>query len=752
MAAPIDNRVEGSAGNAESNYQSAGEEEERRSTLHSAGSSKTRKEERTNSQGNIFGGSSRKSLDKSAMLESNNHMPSKNHRFLEDDDSDGFDHFGSRFMMTEKNPIRLAWSVVLCLLLGYTATAFLYRFTFCTFHIGPNGMDPIGENDVGWKVIDLTVDVLFWIDLFVTFFLTYKDSKGREVDSMKLVAKNYLMFYFWINLLACLPEEAFSSIILAGQEDPDPSNTIDLRVTRVYRLQRISRLARLARVTRLVKFAHIMSSSHIWKWFQEQRGVRVVNFLVGLFWALHLMACGWYLCAALHDDVQMTWVARRGVDNNGNTLLDQPPFEQWLVSMYFVLTVFTTVGFGDISAGTEAEIIYVAFTMLVGAVVHSIIISEVIGIVTSTDEVQKVIDKQVSLIEAFSAHTQLDGETSKQMKSEITWRARNWARSYGFDKKEMKDLITGKYMPRWLIAKMPKSIFNGSLIKNDFIRCVSVVPPRLPCLLAVHLLSCDFEAGEIVYQMGDFPFNIFLVCGGTFSHVGRPGPQGGTDATEAEDVAKAAQGDPQTESSHVLVQALPSTYDEAVNSSTAKTRLFPYRLFSHGSYFGDHELIWGKPRYSTVRCERKGSALTLHKSDFHDLREMLPQFAYCWASQSRRRERYRRHCLTLLTGKVSFKQVAASRIQAFLRRRKQRGAAEQGVFEAQVAEATVSRTVGRSMPRVTHQASSQLDEAASKDSIESLRREVLCLRKDIRQLLKDQGKSSLNDDGDTMCL
>lgn len=48
-----------------------------------------------------------------------------------------------------------------------------------------------------------------------------------------------------------------------------------------------------------------------------------------------------------------------------------------------------TPGFGDIGAVTTGEIIYVSFTMLVGAVVHSIIVSEMIGVVTAMDVEQQ---------------------------------------------------------------------------------------------------------------------------------------------------------------------------------------------------------------------------------------------------------------------------------------------------------------------------------------------------------------------------
>lgn len=118
-------------------------------------------------------------------------------------------------------------------------------------------------------------------------------------------------------------------------------------------------------------------------------------------WIVHILACGWYLCAALHEVPADTWVMRRVLDAEGATVVDREPFDQWLNAMYFVLTVFTTVGFGDMFAVTNGEIVYVCITMGVGAVVHSIIISEVINVVTSSDQMNVFVMKQRELIEAL---------------------------------------------------------------------------------------------------------------------------------------------------------------------------------------------------------------------------------------------------------------------------------------------------------------------------------------------------------------
>ena len=45
--------------------------------------------------------------------------------------------------------------------------------------------------------------------------------------------------------------------------------------------------------------------SPLWKWLQTLRGVRIINVLVGLFFSVHLLACGWYMCASLHANVQV---------------------------------------------------------------------------------------------------------------------------------------------------------------------------------------------------------------------------------------------------------------------------------------------------------------------------------------------------------------------------------------------------------------------------------------------------------------
>merc|ERR1719343_89147 len=200
--------------------------------------------------------------------------------------------------------------------------------------------------------------------------------------------------------------------------------------------------------------------------------------------------------------------------------------------MYFILTVFTTVGFGDMSAFTIGEIVYVAFVMMVGAIVHSIIISEMINLISEVDEDTKWRRTQVSLLEAYSSHAGLDTLTRERLTG--------WVNSLPsgrstFDPEEMRKLLTSGRMPRKLLGEMPDRLFEGKLQRNKLMKscefsCLGgAMPPRFSLLLSTVLHMRSFKAKDVVFELHDHAFNIFLVIAGTFAYVGEATDSGGFD-------------------------------------------------------------------------------------------------------------------------------------------------------------------------------------------------------------------------------
>lgn len=75
---------------------------------------------------------------------------------------------------------------------------------------------------------------------------------------------------------------------------------------------------------------------------------RLLLFFI-LFLALcHNLSCLWFLVAKLDDFSERTWVFRYGYDYASLG-------EQYMASLYFIITTITTVGYGDITSGSAAE-------------------------------------------------------------------------------------------------------------------------------------------------------------------------------------------------------------------------------------------------------------------------------------------------------------------------------------------------------------------------------------------------------------
>eukprot|EP00448_Togula_jolla_P036747 CAMPEP_0170629744 /NCGR_PEP_ID=MMETSP0224-20130122/33537_1 /TAXON_ID=285029 /ORGANISM="Togula jolla, Strain CCCM 725" /LENGTH=197 /DNA_ID=CAMNT_0010957569 /DNA_START=142 /DNA_END=731 /DNA_ORIENTATION=+ len=185
----------------------------------------------------------------------------------------------------------------------------------------------LGVPELSWSIWSRLYDALFWLDVIANFFFTYKDDNDNEVDSLLHIWHRYVMSYFLIDVLACCPEELTEVAIGLLINEPDLGTEVEsssssnaAKGAKLTRLNRISRLLRLLRLGRLTKLAEVKKTK-AWMWMQSLRGVRILNFFVCLFFSAHLLACGWYLCGALHVDPQKTWLSRRTVNADSENLL-----------------------------------------------------------------------------------------------------------------------------------------------------------------------------------------------------------------------------------------------------------------------------------------------------------------------------------------------------------------------------------------------------------------------------------------------
>jgi CRP-like cAMP-binding protein len=551
---------------------------------------------------------------------------------------------GSSLVMTEVNPFRKCWDCIVTSLLCYIGTIFPYRLCFIEFGM-PEPMSPTGF----WKALDFGIDILFWFDLFLNFFFSYQNEHKEEVVVPKEIVRNYMQCFFWLNLVACLPPSTFALVTewLAPDAASTPSINQGTRMTRMHRLTRLAKLGRLTRLGRMFKF---LSSNPFLRRLRSNGAMRIISLVGGLLWIVHLVGCGWFLCASIHENHLDTWVARRTVNSDDLSLLDAGPFIQWCHAGYFTLTVFTTVGFGDMSAATTGEIVYVSFTMILGAVINSIIVGEVINIVTAADREHIKIREHKAQVESFCEHTDLDNRTKLAM---VTW-IEQASSSFDYDDAIMLKMLTSGCLPRVLLEQLPYAMFGGQLVKNSFVTLCSMqvrhVPPRFTVLLALKVYQIAFTSGEFVYHYNDHPFNLFLVRAGIFAHVARVGDNGGYHEVPQVDHAHSKESSLMSKLRGLVKPGSidPNQAQHEYNAVLGAS-LYPFRLLGRMCYFGDAELITGKPRQTTVRCESPdGLILGLHKGDFFGLMHEYPNFARAWRLTALRHDRQNKQMIQSL--------------------------------------------------------------------------------------------------------
>ena len=161
------------------------------------------------------------------------------------------------------------------------------------FYMTPLEVAFIEASNTGfWFWFNRTIDVVFWHDLFLHFFLMYPKS-NRNASQAKWtitwernhseIAKEYLKNWFIIDFVSCIP---FDLIAVAAASSQISGLASNLRMLRVLRLLRISKIAKILQGGRQFKrFERWLSLRHI-----VAETVRVVCVM---FFCVHWTACLW---------------------------------------------------------------------------------------------------------------------------------------------------------------------------------------------------------------------------------------------------------------------------------------------------------------------------------------------------------------------------------------------------------------------------------------------------------------------------
>lgn len=120
---------------------------------------------------------------------------------MEFDDQDENEKLTAKCYVNHNGKFRMRWDLFVILLVIYNCISIPFDVSFGRLW-----------DHLVMDMIDSMIDIVFFLDIIITFFTTYLNQKtGRVVYSLKKIATNYLLSRFWVDLAASVPFELFIS-------------------------------------------------------------------------------------------------------------------------------------------------------------------------------------------------------------------------------------------------------------------------------------------------------------------------------------------------------------------------------------------------------------------------------------------------------------------------------------------------------------------------------------------------------------
>jgi CRP-like cAMP-binding protein len=349
----------------------------------------------------------------------------------------------------------------------------------------------------GYRVLDLCIDGLFFIDVIFNFNMSYVDNRtGETVTDRRKIAQNYVKLWFWIDFISCIPFDTILDGIFSHEDQ-----------LRSVHIIRISRMAKLVKVIRIIKFNRLRSYGEVFSW--RPLSVSFTKLLGQMLILAHVLACFWYYIATndvtgdnRHDD-QVTGFTRTWVNENG--LERAQIVDKYIASLYWVLATIVTVGYGDIHATNSRERIYSIFTMLCGSVMMGAVISQVTRLMAGKNPQGRAFKEKMDELKSYLS------QSLPTLPSEIKFHTID-AYSYYLRKKTAfgEAEIFGE-LPVALLSKLVKNVYEHEIQKINLFRTSDTA---FVLDLVAHSRPFHAKIGQNICQQGDIAVDVIFLLRG----------------------------------------------------------------------------------------------------------------------------------------------------------------------------------------------------------------------------------------------
>ncbi|XP_063107614.1 potassium voltage-gated channel subfamily H member 4 isoform X3 [Cavia porcellus] len=386
---------------------------------------------------------------------------------------------GSRCLLLHYSIPKAVWDGLILLATFYVAVTVPYNVCF-------SGDDDTPTASRHTLVSDIVVEMLFILDIILNFRTTYVSQSGQVVSAPRSIGLHYLATWFFVDLIAALPFDLLY--------------VFNVTVTSLVHLLKTVRLLRLLRL--LQKLERYSQCSAV-----------VLMLLMSVFALLaHWMACIWYVIGRQEMEANNPLLWDIGWLQELGRRLDAPyvngsagPSRRsaYIAALYFTLSSLTSVGFGNVSANTDAEKVFSICTMLVGALMHAVVFGNVTAIIQRLYSRRSLYHRRVKDLEDFVRVHRLPRPLKQRV---LEYFQTTWAANCGIDADELL-----RDFPEELRADIAMHL-NREILQLPLFGAAS-----RGCLraLSLHIKTSFCAPGEYLLRRGDALQAHYYVCSGS---------------------------------------------------------------------------------------------------------------------------------------------------------------------------------------------------------------------------------------------
>ncbi|CAD8071087.1 unnamed protein product [Paramecium primaurelia] len=259
------------------------------------------------------------------------------------------------------------------------------------------------ELSEGFLAFNQFMDVFFYIDMILNFKLAYYH-RGEIIFDRKLIAINYLKLWFWLDFLAVLPYDQMFSV--------EDSQTQLFKIVRLFKFIKIIRLLRVLKISKILQ--KLEESFTLAQTFQAM--IQFLKIACMILRIAHWIACIWNIIEYTDEQVSITWMQKYGI-------ADADWGIKYISAFYFSVTTMITVGYGDINANTQTEMIFAVFAMVLASAIFGYSMSSFMQIIEGEDEKIQEQRIQNSKIVRYIRQKSIPKELQSRVKNYLEWLA-----------------------------------------------------------------------------------------------------------------------------------------------------------------------------------------------------------------------------------------------------------------------------------------------------------------------------------------